>query len=1236
MGTSSDLTTYDTASIVAPIIKRATGTLSDGSAVVMVPDINSTSGHGTDITGVAKVRFYKSDTTRTTWALNFTWTPGTVFGSSTFQALMSMVVDSSNNIHVVWSGTNGSLNYCLLTFGSGTWTAGTLQAVQASNAVTRRYRAVDIDVATGTAGSTATLAIAAYESKTSAGLSAWARLFVRKNDNTTWTNSFTEDFATSFGSAQNIKPGSEDISLSFNTAGVVSNVVDILLAYSRMSTIRDLGDPFRECTFNISTAAATSNQYTILGVGVGQLGSPCRRTWIYKLSNTMWQVANITGSSQPIFTVMRLTSGAYSTTYAKDQIISSGTTGASTNISFYMTAGNYNYIAVAYCDNQVVFGFLTSNVPTFSSQAINSALAAIVFTYKNGTDVAVTRKDTGFRPLDNYLVPQILVRYPFAIYSAGNNRTASGDHSFNFLALYGVHAATATYTNPATEARVICDTEFSTPLSISPSTAQASDNPTLQATVKSALNYPFPLAKMEWQLALDAAFSSGLLDMVEPDSAFRYIGSKSSAAASLVTTIHKMTGVAPERIYSNNWFMRARVVDDLGSVGPWSTTAKFTVQHQPTCSPLAPLANQIISYNSGSPVFSWQFSDPEVTDSQTAYQIQVIDPSTNTTYSTGKITSNVTSGTISGITALKDFPLTWQVQTWDTDDVAGPFCNPVPFTMSDPPTVTITAPTDGGVQTSPAPTITWNYGSATGKAQKAFRVIIDACLMADLFDRTTSNAFGNSSSGNAWTLVGTPNTSYSTDGTYGNIFIGDVVNQWRGATNGFVENDSDQIVKVRTNVTATGAPINAYILARYKDTSNYLTAGIQFKPGGTYTVNISGVVAGASVLNVSDGGTSTYTTATDYYIRFRTAGTTLMVRVWAASTPEPSNWTVSTTAGPTALVNGVGGLQVMQQTSCTNTTTTISFSDYSVVDAYPTTKHLADTYWIYSSVQSYQFSANILTLGTYYRYDVTVQDAGGLQTTAHAITATSWIHPALANYQVGTDDYSAIVTWDNSTIDTEFNSWRVWRRYQTVTTPIDFADSRDTWVLVAEIQDGLSTNFIFTDYLTPVGKNVDYVVTQTADRFGSIVDSSITSYTTIMLPSSRYFFVPDVAIGGVSSYMVKNVTADGYTDQTEQAVLLVVDRGNQIQVGTDMGIAGTLTVQLRDMATAQADRQFFTYLAKNGIGCTMKNPFGDVVYIKLSPIPVNLMAGTGKTEISDLTMAYTESYKTTVQITRLS
>lgn len=1209
----------------APIMKRATATLSDGTAVVVVPDPNITTQSGADdVTGTFKVRIYKSsDTARTTWALNVTWTPTTAGGSSTVASVMSMVLDSANNMHIVYQATDNSLLYKYLAYSAGTWsTATAVQTIAAANSVTRRYRALDIDV-TGS-GTTAPVAVIAYESKASAGPSAWIRVHIRNSDGTTWRTAYTEDQATLSGGSVNIYSYSEDVSISWNNTGIVSNIGQLVYYACRIGVNSDRGDTVRELQYNVSTG--TDGSATVLGtwpVFNQNVGAPYRRGWIFKTANNLWQIAMTVGLTSPKLQVMRLTHGSYSAPVINSTVPTAmtGLLRASYLGTAQMTAdfNPYNYVACSYNDNRVFFAFVSPRVPSFIV-AKQYTLSGVVFRYPDSTNVTSNYHDTAARIADSY------TSYgsgPIGIYGSGNNRNQAGDFKFNFLVVYG-YAGNAT-NGVINHAQYAGDTFYDAPVIVAPTTVVADDHPVLQAKVQNGALYPNIKGKLEFNLARDSAFTTDLRDILEPDTNYRYFGSTNASTPPAITVSLPLSGTGSQKLYSGSWYMRARVVSDLGQVSAWSAFTRFSVSHPPSALTSSPSPGQLVEYGVGSPTFSWQFSDTESTDSQTAYQLQIVRTDTGATvYDSTKVTSSAQSVAVSISSTYKDVPLQWTVSLWDSDNVQGPFSTPVAFTVGDSPSVALASPTNGSTVTSAAPTVSWSFVGGSTRQQRAFRVYTRTLTVLDTFTRTVASGAGSSDNSIAWSLLGAqPASEYAVNGS--------AMTHTHNATNtrhkqiiGGSLYDSRQRIKSTISVVATGAPIEHAIMARVLDDNNYYWAGLRYGLSGAMVLFIAKRVAGVetdiSTLTLS----STYTAASSWEIRFDVIGTKLQAKAFAASSESEQSYGYGLTATDTALVHaGQHGFTSFVNSGTTNATPiTATFDNYVLVDG--DVNYANDSGWVSSNITSYTYPSNVFADNSFYQVNVEVQDDGGLLGYTAGGVASQWTHPALGDISVVTDDFGATISWTNVNIDSNFIAWRVYRRYQVpVLSDLDDNNTANTWYLLYETADSAGP-YSYKDYLCPLNKSVQYVVVQIAERFGSIIESNITAYSTVTLPSDRYFFIPAVPVGTIASYEAAYVTDDSWVDEVEQQVLHIVGRGRQVQLGDDLGASGTLTIQLRG-ASARADREFIQRLAGTKVSAIwMKNPFGDVKYIKFGNVGVKPLAGTGQTEMTDLSVPYVE------------
>lgn len=218
----------------------------------------------------------------------------------------------------------------------------------------------------------------------------------------------------------------------------------------------------------------------------------------------------------------------------------------------------------------------------------------------------------------------------------------------------------------------------------------------------------------EWQVATDGYAMSVNLRTVTSDTTDLGLGGYSSK-----TTPDSL------QLFQGQWWLRARLIDEFGGVGPWGPTWPFTVSHAPAALPISPKGNASLASSAGNYVFAWSFTDPSPVDFQTQYQVivernsdglQILD--------TGIVVSGVAQVATPINQAYKDTLLRWKVRVWDSDAVASDWSDYATFYYRDTPTVVITSPSaNGATVQNPQPQVTWTFNAAGGRTQAEYRVV---------------------------------------------------------------------------------------------------------------------------------------------------------------------------------------------------------------------------------------------------------------------------------------------------------------------------------------------------------------------------------------------------------------------------------------------------------------------------------------------------------------------------------
>jgi hypothetical protein len=254
--------------------------------------------------------------------------------------------------------------------------------------------------------------------------------------------------------------------------------------------------------------------------------------------------------------------------------------------------------------------------------------------------------------------------------------------------------------------------------------------PVLSGQIDTDVGIDWTMYRLQYQFAENNTFTVGLIDYTES------VGSGSSGigkpygdpAQSLLKEVSftdqvgvtkSFTNVLPVSagsLHGGIWYYRARLVNEAGQVGNWTSIATLTIGHPPVTVPVAPGGSRYFIYGAGSVDFAWTFTDPSPTDFQTAYQVVVVNEVTSATiFDTGKVVSTNKFHTGTVAVGNKDALLSWQVRTWDSDDSNGVFSAKSYFFLTDAPVVTITAPTNGSTQTTPRPSITFTVTTSGGR-----------------------------------------------------------------------------------------------------------------------------------------------------------------------------------------------------------------------------------------------------------------------------------------------------------------------------------------------------------------------------------------------------------------------------------------------------------------------------------------------------------------------------------------
>jgi trimeric autotransporter adhesin len=230
-------------------------------------------------------------------------------------------------------------------------------------------------------------------------------------------------------------------------------------------------------------------------------------------------------------------------------------------------------------------------------------------------------------------------------------------------------------------------------------------------------------------------------------------------------------------------------------------------------------------------------------------------------------------------------------------------------------------------------TVTDNEGG-TNQVVHSVTVATTAVLAADLFARSTTNAWGTADTGGGWTVAGIPAANFSVSAGLGRMAITAVGTTPTAYLNSTPVSDSDSVVDFTFDKAQTGSSYTyAYIAARHVGTSQYRLR-TKILGTGVIQLSITKVVANVETVLLTKTMTGlTFTPSQFLRMRLRISGTSsvaLSGKLWAVGSNEPAAWDVTTSDANSPLGAGASGVTAYLASASTNTPVVAQFANFNV------------------------------------------------------------------------------------------------------------------------------------------------------------------------------------------------------------------------------------------------------------------------------------------------------------------
>ena len=220
--------------------------------------------------------------------------------------------------------------------------------------------------------------------------------------------------------------------------------------------------------------------------------------------------------------------------------------------------------------------------------------------------------------------------------------------------------------------------------------------------------------------------------------------------------------------------------------------------------------------------------------------------------------------------------------------------------------------------------------------------------------------------------------------------------------------------------------------------------------------------------------------------------------------------------------------------------------------------------------------------------------------------------PTISTTNYSTSGYVRL-TWTNANKGVDWYAWRVYRR------PVG-----GSWTLLKEyLYD--QANYTFDDYTAPSNTALEYTVVRVYLNATVPTEEAKTASAPVTPVSENYWLIHP--FDDTKHILLYNVVGDDFEDETEMEVLNIIGRGRKVDQGTNWGIRGKLSCQLRDKTGLTARTQLQNIRATKAAQTFfwLRNPWGDVTRVAIGDLGVDRLAGVGASrEFVDIDFDYTQ------------